>query len=143
MTAQPDADADPARLLRFAGVGLVSTALYAALACWGTAQLHLAPSIASLLAYAAGAVFSYFGHRCITFRSRLPHRETSSRFAFFAVWGYAVALAAPLLLTDIGGLPAPVAVAFVSLAVPLLNFALLQRLVFARRLSPSSDGSIR
>ncbi|KAB0682636.1 GtrA family protein [Aureimonas leprariae] len=120
----------PAEALRFAGVGLLATALYAALASWGTASLDLPPAMASLFAYALAGVFSYFAHRRVTFRSNLRHRETSPRFALLSVSGYAIALAAPILLVDMAGLPAPVAFAFVSLAVPALNFLLMRRLVF-------------
>lgn len=137
------AAAETARVVRFAGVGLLSTALYAALAAWGTARLHLAPAFASLVAYGLAGVFSYFAHRRITFRSNLGHRETSPRFVLVSLTGYAMALAAPLVLTDIAGLPPAVAIAFVSLAVPALNFVLLRRLVFRNAAPRAAGGSAR
>src|SRR5690606_9783143 len=58
-----------ARILRFALTGGASTLIYA-VATLGLAAGGLAASTASVIAYFAGAAFSYAGHRVFTFVSR-------------------------------------------------------------------------
>lgn len=132
--------ADPAGwtrlpLVRLVVVGGGCTALYLLLAWAGATLLGLPAGLASLAAYATAAGVSYAGHRVFTFRSGRPHRDAAWRFGLLAAAGYAVALAAPLALTD--GLGAPPLASFlaVSVAVPVLNALALSRLVFARALT--------
>jgi putative flippase GtrA len=108
---------EPARISRFALVGVVSTLLYA---------------LGSLVAYVLAGVFSYTAHRSFTFRSDRSHREAAPRFIGLSLVGYGIATAAPLLLTDWAGLPNVFAVALTSLVVPALNFVLMRAMVFVR-----------
>lgn len=122
-------------LVRLVAVGGACTALYVLLAFFGAELFGLPASLASLCAYATSAGVSYLGHRAFTFRSQRPHRDAAWRFGLLAAAGYAVALAAPLTLTDWLGAPPLASFLAVSVAVPALNALALSRLVFARALT--------
>ena len=117
--------------LRFVIVGGLVTAIYAVLAWTLGVQLGVPAVPASLASYATASVASYFGHRWITFRSDRPHGEAVSRFVGVTATGYAVSVVVPLVLTDLLGLHAGISIATTCIAVPLLNYAGLTRLVFA------------
>jgi putative flippase GtrA len=109
------------RLPTFAAVGAVCTATYIVLALLlGIAGVP--PVAASLLAYCCGMVLSYNGHRLLTFASRRPHREGLPLFLCVNLFGIAVSLAVPGVLTLALDLPAPVAVLATAMIVPLSNF---------------------
>ncbi len=124
-----------AKLVRFAGVGGSATVIYAGLAA-GFGALGVRAVGASLVAYAFAGLFGYFGHKRVTFRSDRGHGEEAPRFAAASVMGAAIATAAPLALTDAAHLPGLVAIAFTCVAVPAMNFLVLDLLVFSRRSSP-------
>ena len=119
---------------RLVVVGAVCTGLYLAGAWTLSERLGLPAGLASLTAYMAAAVVSYFGHRTFTFRSSVPHARSAWRFGLLAVAGYVVALATPLILTDGLGAPAIASFLAVSIAVPAANAVALSRLVFLRSL---------
>ena len=123
-----------ARLMRFAGVGGAATLIYAGLAA-GFGALGVRAVGASLLAYGLAGLFGYFGHKRVTFRSDRAHAEEAPRFAAASVMGAAIATAAPLVLTDAARLPGFVAIGFTCVAVPAMNFLVLDLLVFSRRSS--------
>lgn len=111
-------------------VGGASTLAYAALAWLGMRWLALPAAIVSLIAYALAAAGSYFAHRRFTFAVSGGHGAAPARFAALSLAGYAIAFAAPLLLTDIMGHPPIWAILLTSLAVPVINAVALARLVF-------------
>ena len=122
-----------ARLARFGTVGVAATLLYAALAgAFDVAGLSATP--ASFAAYLIAAVFSFLGHRGWTFRSSGVLARELPRFAAVNAAGLALALAAPLVLTEALDLPGWVAVAVVCLGVPALSFLGLNRWVFRGQL---------
>ena len=127
-----------AKLLRFGGVGVAATIIYAALAA-GFGLLGLGATPSSVLAYACAAVFAYLGHKRITFRSGGAHRTEAPRFAAASILGLGVAALAPILLTDQLHLPRIAPILATCVGVPVLNFLLLDQLVFARR-SPRASG---
>jgi len=121
------------RLARFGVVGVGCSVLYAVLAWSLTTWAGLPATTASVAAYALAGVPSYLGQKLFTFRSKARHTDAAPRFlALFAV-GAAIAAAAPLLLTQRLGLPPLVAIVFTCIAVPLINYVLLGRLVFRAR----------
>jgi putative flippase GtrA len=91
------------------------------------------PVQASLAAYAAAAVFSYLAHKSVTFMSSGPHRSEAARFLLLTATGFAVAYAAPALLTARLGLPPIIAVLVTCLLIPAVNLLMLDRWVFAQR----------
>ncbi len=121
-----------AKLVRFAGVGGAATVIYAALAAI-LGALAVGAVAASLLAYALAGLFSYFGHKRVTFRSDRAHGEEAPRFVAASAMGAGIATAAPLVLTDALHLPGLVAIGFTCVAVPAMNFLVLDLLVFGRR----------
>lgn len=72
--------AEIGRIGRFAAVGLCATALYA-LGAGGLSMLGAPAGPASLAAFAAASVFSYLGHRFLSFQSALPLGVSAPRFA--------------------------------------------------------------
>lgn len=118
------------RIGRFAAIGIASTLLYAALAHGISVLTPLPAAAASLLAFAAGAVFSYFGHRMFTFRSKQSHGQAVSRFAGVNLLAYLVALFVPLVLSDVLGYRPLVSFGAVCVIVPVMNFVLLNVWVF-------------
>lgn len=114
----------------FGVVGLAATLCYAVLAIVFERGAGLAPVAASFAAYGCASLISYGGHRRLTFASSRPHAEAVPRFALLTLLGVAVALAAPQILTVRLGLPSLIAVAATCIAVPLLSYLGLDRLVF-------------
>lgn len=125
------------KLVRFGSVGVAATLIYAALAA-GLGMLQMGATPSSILAYACAAVFAYLGHKRITFRSGGAHAHEAPRFAAASIIGLAVAALAPIILTDRLHLPRPAPILATCLGAPLLNFLLLDQLVFARRQARST-----
>jgi putative flippase GtrA len=122
-----------ARLVRFGSVGIAATLLYAAVAWSLTAGARIGAAPASVLAYGLAGMFSYLGHKRFTFRSSAAHAAEAPKFIVASMLGAGVATAAPLVLTDRLGLPPIVAIAFACVVIPLMNYLILDLLVFARR----------
>jgi len=126
---------DLPRLMRFGVVGVGCAILYAALAWMLTTQGGVAAVPASAAAYAAAGVVSYLGQKLFTFRSDAPHADAAPRFLAVFLVGVAIATAAPLLMTDRLHLPPLAAIVFTCGVVPLINYAVLGRLVFRRAMA--------
>ncbi|TIP98931.1 MAG: GtrA family protein [Mesorhizobium sp.] len=122
-------------LARFGLVGIAATSLYAvlAVALVKSKWIGFTPVQASLAAYAAAAVFSYLAHKSVTFMSNGSHRSEAARFLLLTATGFAVAYAAPTLLTTKLGLPPIIAVLVRCLLIPVVNLLMLDRWVFAQR----------
>jgi putative flippase GtrA len=127
----------PRLVMRFGLVGIAATALYAGLASLLMSRewMGLSAVRASIAAYAIAALFSYVAHKAVTFVSRGRHRIEAPRFLLLTAMGLAVAYCAPTLLTGMLGLPAMVPILVTCILIPVLNFVLLGRWVFARRTS--------
>ncbi|TIT20647.1 MAG: GtrA family protein [Mesorhizobium sp.] len=128
-------DAGLRLLARFGSVGIAATILYAVMATalvkWQ--RFGLSPVGASLAAYTAAALFSYLAHKFVTFASSGSHRSEAPRFFLLTATGFAVAYAAPALLTTKLGLPPIIPIVVTCLLVPAVNFLVLDRWVFAQR----------
>jgi putative flippase GtrA len=119
------------RLVRFTAVGLAAMAVYAALVALLTFG-GLSPAwLASGIAYALAAVWSYIGHRRFSFRSSASHAVAGPRFAVVTATGQGLAVLLPALVTDIGGLPSLWSTLAVCLVCPAASFILNTRFVFA------------
>jgi putative flippase GtrA len=125
--------AGPALLMRFGSVGIVATVIYAALASALMSEkwLSWSPVQASLVAYSAAALFSYFAHKAVTFMSRGQHRREAPRFLLLTATGLVVAYCTPALLTGFLGLPGIVPILITCIAIPVVNLIVLGRWVFA------------
>ena len=123
---------EPARILRYAAIGGVSTLIYAVLTL-ALSAMHgfgMPVTIASIAGYGAGAVFSYCGHRFVTFMSDGAVGFEIVRFACATALGFLVSVGLAVILTDVAGLPPLVPVAIASILVPVLNFIILRKFVF-------------
>ena len=129
---RPEARALLLKLARFGSVGVAATLIYAVLAA-GFGVLGIGATPSSVLAYALAAVFSHFGHKRITFRSAGAHAVELPKFAAASVLGLGVAALAPIILTDRLHLPRAAPILATCIGVPLLNFLILDQLVFKRR----------
>ena len=134
MSAAPASDlrARGGLLSRFALVGLASTGLYFVLALLFAQGFGIGSIAASVGAYALATVFSYLAQKFVTFRSAGAHRAELPRFLALTVLGFGIATALPAL-GDALGWPSIVPFAATCILVPLINFLLLDRWVFARR----------
>lgn len=117
---------------RFAIVGLASTGLYAVLALASEQWLGMTAIVASVAAYAVATIFSYLGQKFVTFRSGGAHRSEGPRFLALTALGFAIATALPAIGQQLN-LPTIVPVALTCVLVPLINFFVLDRWVFAAR----------
>ncbi|MDG4894590.1 GtrA family protein [Mesorhizobium sp. WSM4976] len=124
---------ESARILRFAAIGGLSTLTYAVLtlALSDRHGLGMPVTFASMAGYGAGAVFSYCGHRIVTFMSDGAVGFEIPRFAGATAIGFLLSFALAAVLTDLGGLSPSVPVALSCVLVPALNFVLLRKFVFA------------
>jgi len=127
--------ADTSELARFGVVGAAATALYAAMAFLLThwLWLGLTPGEASLVAYIVAAAFSYLAHKSVTFLSTGPHRLEGLRFLALSAIGIVVAFAAPSILTGALGFDPIFAILSTCVLVPVINFVVMDRWVFAGR----------
>jgi putative flippase GtrA len=124
------------RLVTFGAVGGIATIVYAVLA-WGfSARFAVPPTTASVLAYALAGIFSYAAHKSLTFRSLRLHRVEAPRFVAASLLGLTLATVLPAMLTDGLHLDRGIAILAVCIAVPALNFLLLDRYVYAQRTPP-------
>jgi putative flippase GtrA len=120
-----------ARLIRFTAVGLAAMAVYAGLVVLLTLGGVSPAWLASGLAYALAAVWSYIGHRRFSFRSSASHAVAGPRFAVVTGVGQGLAVLLPALITDIGGFPALWSTLAVCVVCPGVSFLLNSRFVFS------------
>jgi putative flippase GtrA len=119
------------RLLRFTAVGLAAMAVYAGLVAALTLAGVSPAWLASGIAYALAAVWSYVGHRRFSFRSTASHAVAGPRFIVVTATGQGLAVLLPALITDIGGLPHLWSTLAVCVVCPAASFILNTRFVFA------------
>ncbi len=81
-------------------------------------------------AYAVAALFSYVGHRVVSFGSRRPHGLALARFVPVTLAGLLVSIILPAVVSDWLGGPRWLAAALTCLLVPVMNAVLLSWLVF-------------
>lgn len=117
------------RMSRFAAIGIIATVLYAALALAFT-RLGVAATGASVLAFMLAAVFSYAGHKYVTFVSGGRHVFELPRFLVVSAAGLAVVSVMPAVLTGMLGFPAAVPILLACVVIPAINYVVLGRWVF-------------
>jgi putative flippase GtrA len=130
-------------LSRFALIGAASTLVYAA----GASLLSshrigpgLAAVLASCVAYAFAALFSYAGHKYFTFVSDGAHSFEAPRFAMVTATGLGFSALVPAILVDGLGQPPILPILITCIAIPLANYFLLRHWVFLRGLAmPARD----
>ena len=88
------------QVFRFAGVGVVCSVLYLALATGFSSILGMAAMPSSFLAYGFAAIFGYNAHRRVTFVSSSDVGREASRFFVATGVGLLISLIVPLILRD-------------------------------------------
>ena len=123
---------EAARFLRFAVIGGMSTLIYAvvALILAQPRSIGMPAVTASAFGYGAGAIFSYCGHRFVTFMSDGAVGFEIARFVGATAVGFMLSTGLAVILSDLVGLPPFVPVAVASILVPILNFIILRKFVF-------------
>jgi putative flippase GtrA len=119
------------RVLCFGLVGGTATAVYAVFTWVAVTLLGWPAPVGSLASYALAASLSYAGHRLVTFRDAAPSRRSGTRFTLIAALGYLAALVIPAFVTSLMGTPVEASILATCLAIPLMNYVALSRLVFA------------
>jgi len=117
------------KLSRFAVVGAGTTALYAVLAL-AFSFSGIAATGASVLAFLITAVFSYAGHKYVTFASGGSHAFEAPRFLAVSASSLTTVSVLPAVLTGMLGLPAAVPILLACIIVPAVNYVVLGRWVF-------------
>lgn len=113
--------------IRFAGVGVIASALYFVVATSLNGFLHLATMPSSVLAYAIGAVFSYLGHKHLTFAGAPNGSSRIPKFIGATAVGLFLASIIPVLLDDYRPI---VSFVTVLIIVPICSFLMLKLVVF-------------
>ncbi|MER9230748.1 GtrA family protein [Mesorhizobium sp. M0622] len=121
------------RLSRFALIGIASTLIYAVCAFLLSALPGpvLPAALASVAAYIIAAIFSYLGHKYVTFVSPGTHAFEAPRFFLLTALGIGFSWLLPLVLVDCLGTRPVLPIAIICVAVPAINYFILDRWVFA------------
>lgn len=120
------------RLVRFGGVGVVVTALYAALT-FVLVSLGWSAVAASLVAHVCAAIASYTGHYVISFRSTERHVVALPRFVAFVAISLALNAAGMYLMIDQLHWPILVGVAVITLLIVTLSYLSGRLWIFTSR----------
>ena len=83
-----------ARIARFGGVGVLSSAVYALVTSLLVVRLHVQPVPAAIAGYCLSVPVSFLGHRGVSFRSSGDWTREALRFAFTQAINIAVTAAA-------------------------------------------------
>ena len=125
------------QLSRFAGVGVIATAVHVFVAMLAADGFGWAPQIANFSGFAAAVAFSYVGHARFTFGTRLEHRTHAPRFLLSAGLGLGLSSLITQVIAVWFAAPFALAMAVVAVAVPASSFLLFKFWVFA---NPQPEG---
>lgn len=127
-------------LLRFALVGAAVAALYlllyAGFLAFGVAQL-----LANALAFLTAVAVQYLGQAGVTFDAPWRDGAQAGRFGVMIGLGLATSTIITGIIGPSLGLSTPAAAIAVTLVLPVQNFLIMSRWVFARRHDPSEKHS--
>ena len=111
------------QFLTFAGVGTIAAdAQYGELSVL-VELCAIAPVLATLWGFLAGAAVSYWLNRHFTFRSDRPHREAMPRFLAVSTGGFVLNGLIMFVLNEHRGVPYLLAQVIATLIVLLWNFS--------------------
>jgi|LGOV01.1.fsa_nt_gb putative flippase GtrA len=112
---------------KFGVVGGGATFIYFCLAIVFDLMFGLGPIVASTMAYASAAVFSYVGHKYFTFNARENQHGEKFRFLVSSLTCFFLAMFIPWAL---GGFLPVFSYIAVTILVPFLSFFMLRLFVF-------------
>ncbi|MDH4984434.1 GtrA family protein [Aminobacter anthyllidis] len=122
------------RVATFSLIGGLNTAAFFVLANLLGYRLGLSADVAAYLAYAALLPVSFFGHRRYTFMSRGRIGTQWAKFIIVQATGLGVIKVATSL-----AVPGWMAFGLISVAIPLINFVVMQAWVFCEPEAKSRD----
>jgi putative flippase GtrA len=122
------------QFLTFAGVGVVAAVAHYGVLIVLVEIFKIAPVIATLWGFLAGAAVSYWLNRHFTFRSDRPHREAAPRFLAVSTGGFVLNGLIMFVLNEHWGVPYLLAQVIATLIVLVWNFS-------ANRLWTFRDGT--
>lgn len=115
------------QLIRFAGMGVVNSAIYMMLATVFSGIFGIATLAASVSAYAIAAAVAYLGHKFLTFGTPANAPCEIARFVVASGIGLSLAALIPILLADLAPL---ISSAAVLVLVPVCSFLMMKLFVF-------------
>ena len=123
------------QVLRFAGVGVLSTGIHALIYAL-TAAVGLVPWAANLAAFCVAFGFSFLGHYRFTFQSDSAVPDAISKFFWVALMGLGLNAGFVYLIVDWAQLHYLVALAPMIFVVPPVTFLLSRYWAFKSRTLP-------
>jgi putative flippase GtrA len=127
------------RMVRFGIVGILAAALYAAVTSAIIETGIANPIAATIIGHLAAGVVSYVGHLHFSFAVNPDHQIFLWRFLVVAAVAFAVNIGLTWLFTIALGLPYVVAVATVTVLVPIINYVCNRYWVFLPGLKALSN----
>lgn len=118
------------QLLRFGGVGALSTLAHVATAIAAERWLELDAQQANLMGFFAAVTLSYVGHARITFRARVGSTSQIQRFVLLSLLGLATSSSTVWLIDGVLGLGFVWAMAVVAVLVPAATYLAMRFWVF-------------
>ncbi len=121
------------KLVRFGFAGAAATLCYAFAAYLLEAQFSFAPTMAAALAYAIATSFSYLTQRSFTFRSDVAHETALPRFLLLSAFGALLAIGSAQIFGVMLGWRSIAQIGVTCALVPVINFLVMERLIFRTR----------
>jgi putative flippase GtrA len=120
------------RITKFALVGGISVAVYF-LIIFVMAPIISSTVVLAAVAYVGSAIFNYVLQRNFTFRARIPHALSFSRYIGMHVIALVINSGLMVLLVDVATVNLYVAILIVAGFIAVMNFLLSRFWVYANR----------
>lgn len=119
----------PTRFIKFGMVGVVATLSHYVLMFTGLAFWD-APVLWSFLGAVTGAIVGYVLNYAFTFKSRLPHAQTTLKYGMITVFSILLNTAVFYVLSQIIGLPVLIAQIVSTVLIFLCNYWVHKNITF-------------
>lgn len=116
------------RVVSFGMIGVANTIAYAAISI-AFVRGGMNALVASLIAYALCALWSYWTNARFTFESRAPHAVAAPRFLGMTIVSSSIATVILFMIRKLG-FPVEMSLVLTSLALPIANYAAAELFVF-------------
>ncbi len=110
------------RIIRFGFVGIAATVVYVGSSFAGIEVFGVPPVAASVLGQVLSTFVSYFGHAVFSFRVEPSHQLYLMRFLLISVLTFALNIIVTWLIADALGLSPRIAIAVVTVLIPIANY---------------------
>lgn len=121
-----------AKILRFAGVGFVSTLWYVFVVSSLVEYTVIRPVLASFIGFLLSLPLSYMGQKRLTFRSGGYHRDELPRFLLVCIVVF-VGTTGSMLVTEFLNLSYWLAISFAVVFIPAFSFVIQNLWVFQQQ----------